>query len=248
MRRLELRVVGAWSLRVALLGVLAITACQEPPKIDVQRVVKFDELSPGITRVENGYITFDNEPTTGRFSSGLAISKLDLEAEADKLVCVQMTPREQAFWGRTLEGVSEVRGLYFLGPVDVKPDRPTTTRLCKAARNQNAGLLLLYASNRYGENAAQKLGILYDTYTAAPVAVLHAERRFVDQEGLEVAPEGVTGDQRELDAQYQAMRAFEQELIDCLSELIELDRPTPATQPHRWQTPPGQRWWLPHGG
>ena len=67
----------------------------------------------------------------------------------------------------------------------------------------------------------------------------------LDEEGEEVSVDQETGDRRENDAYYQASRAYEQHLISCLGELIRLDSATPSTQPHRWETPPSQRWWVP---
>jgi len=212
-----------------------------------ERRIQMRELAADVAPVDNGYHTLVQEKTEGRFACSLAIAKLAPGDEAGAINLVELTPAEEAYWTNAVCGVSEVRDLQFLSPISVRPDEPRTETLLGAAAAREASLLLLYAPNRYGPNSAQVLGVLYDVRTGQPIASLHASASFADEEGKEVAPDQMLGDHRETDACYQASRAYEQYLLGCLGELIHNDSPPPATQPHRWKTPPEQRWWLPRG-
>jgi len=206
--------------------------------------MELHELVADVVPVENGYQLLAREKTTGRFPCGLAIAKLQPEEQPPGLRTVEATHTDQAYWVEAFRGVAELRDLQFLRPVSVRPQRAGTETLCAAARAQGADLLLLYAPNRYGPNAAQVLGVLLDAGACRAIATLHASAAFTSAGGVEEAPDRKPGDHRDTDAAFQAARAFEQHALECLAELIRSDQAAPTTQPHQWKTPPEQRWWL----
>jgi hypothetical protein len=225
---------------------LVMLGCAAQPTGTHERHIQMRELAAGAAPVDNGYRLLAQERTQGRFACSLAIAKLAPGEQAGEMNLVELTPAEEAYWIDAVRGVSEVRDLQFLSPISVRPDEPNTGTLCAAAAVREASLLLLYAPNRYGPNSTQVLGVLIDVETGQPIAVLHASAAFKNEQGEEVSPDNELGDHRDIDAYYQASRAYEQHLLRCLAELIHADAPPPTTQPHRWKTPPEQRWWLPH--
>lgn len=236
---------AAIPIRVLSLSVtLALVGCaSEAPRV-YERQVQMRELAADVAPVDNAYRLDAVEETEGRFACSLAIAKL-APANENSVSLVEMTPAEEARWVNAVRGLTELRDLQFLSPLSVVPDRPRTDTLRVASAERDATLMLLYTPNRYGPNSAQVLGVLYDVPSGRPLAALHASATFLDEEGVEVSVDEETGDQRQRDAYYQASRAYEQHLLGCLGELIRLDSPTPETQPHHWDTPPSQRWWLP---
>jgi hypothetical protein len=232
---------------LALSLILTMPGCaSEAPRV-YERQIHMRELAADVAPVENAFRLDVVEPTRGRFACSLAIAKLVPTDEAGSVNLVPMTPAEEAYWVNAVCGLVEVRDLQFLSPLSVVPDKPDTETLRAAAAAREATLMLLYAPNRYGPNSAQVLGVLYDVASGRPLAALHASANFLDEEGQEVSVDPETGDHRDRDAYYQASRAYEQHLIECLGQLIRSDSAAPTTQPHRWETPPSQRWWLPKG-
>jgi hypothetical protein len=212
-----------------------------------ERRIELHELAPSVEPVEDDYRLLGDEETAGRFGCGLALAKFALDDEEDCLDLSPFKPAEEAYWTDIVCGTWPLRDLQFLSPINVRPDEPQPGRLCAAADVLGASLLLVYAPNRYGPNAAQVLGVLYDVPGCRPIAVLHASARFADEHDREHAPDRERGDQRPNDAYYQACRQFEDHFLRCLTDVIRADGAAPTTQPHRWTKPPDrhERWWNP---
>ena len=235
--------IGVLNLLVAF----TLLGCVSEASRVYERQIQMRELAADVAPVDNAYRLEVVEETQGRFACSLAIAKLVPVGETGSLNLVKTTPVEEAYWAEAVRGLTELRDLQFLSPISVVPEDPGTDTLRAAAAARNATLMLLYAPNRYGPNSAQVLGVLYDVASGRPSAALHASASFLDEDGEAVSVDQARSDQRGRDAYYQASRAYEQRLVRCLGELIRYDSSLPATEPHRWETPPSQRWWLPKG-
>lgn len=212
----------------------------EPP-------LTIDDLARGLEAPNNAFLLLSNTVTTGRFASPLAIAKLEPRQDhlnGAALEFVQMKPNEEAYWTEQMRGVIALQELIFLRPRTTKPEGQTLEALCGAARRLEAPLLLIYAPNALGPNSAQVFGVLYDTATHRPLATLHASSTFLDTEGMEVSPDEEEGDFRQVDAHYQAQREFEKHALACMRAVIHLDHSAPTTQPHGWDQPFLERWWI----
>ncbi len=236
---------AALSIRMLplVITIVLLGCAPDAPRV-YERQLQMRELAADVAPVDNTYRLDVIDDTQGRFACSLAIAKL-VPSEADAVNLVKMTPAEEARWVNAFCGFTELRDLQFLSPLSVIPEAPGTGSLRAAAAAREASLMLLYAPNRYGPNSAQVLGVLYDVPSGRPLAALHASAKYLDQDGEEVSVDRETGDLRDHDAAYQASRAYEQHLVHCLGEMIRHDSAAPTTQPHRWETPPAQRWWLP---
>ena len=231
-----------------LLSLITLTMLGCAPRARVyERQIHMHELAADVAEVDNTYRLEVAEQTRGRFACSLAMAKLVPGGEVGSVNLVEMTPAEEARWIDAVCGLTELRDLQFLSPLSVVPEQPATATLCAAAAARGATLMLLYAPNRYGPNSAQVLGVLYEVASGRPLAALHASASFLNEEGEEVSVDLKIRDERDQDAYYQASRAYEQHLVQCLGELIRQDSLPPTTQPHRWETPPSRRWWLPRG-
>ncbi len=224
-----------------------LLGCHGSQTVRVQPRLSMDDLVPGLGPVDNTHLLLSREPTVGRFTCSLAIARFDSRGETfhPQLELSDIPPAEQAHWVEAFRGVSDIREMVFLSRISSQNGRRDPESLCAVARRFGAPLLLIYTPNRHGPNTAQVLGVLYDVATTRPIATLHAGARFVDDNGRETAPEHIRGDRRDWDARYQAARAFEKHAQACLTELVLLDSPPPTTQPHEWQKPWPERWWVP---
>jgi hypothetical protein len=233
------------AIGLSCLGVaLAVSGCATTPPPIYERRMQIRDIAADVGPVEDAHQLLSPEETVGRFSCSLAIAKLVAADQAGTVNLVELTPAEEAYWIEAVRGVMELRDLQFLTSISVRPEEPRTDTLCAAADALETSLLLLYAPNRHGPNSAQVLGVLYDVKTRKPIASLQASATFLNEKGEEIAPDDERGDHREIDAYFQASRAYEHHLLECLSELIRDDSSLPGTQPHQWTTPLEERWWL----
>jgi len=241
-----MRAVAGFGL-LGLLLVLPLVGCADKPEITYERQIEMRELAADVAAVDNAYELLESAGSTGRFGCGLAIGKLAAGEAAEQVRLAVLTPAEEGYWTQTTAVLPRIRHAQFLSPAGTFPRDSAVDVLCKKAASLDAGLLLLYAPNRYGLNSAQVLGVLYDVTTGKPIASLHASATFIDDEtGLETPPDYEKGDKRGTDAVFQSARAFERYVQDCLVDLINRDKPAPPTEPKKWRTPPEQRWWLPY--
>jgi hypothetical protein len=225
-----------------------LTGCSlSDPVVVYEPPITLEDLVPGLSAPDNNYKLLADGTTSGRFACALAVAKfvphendhgLELSFEATR-------PNEQAYWTQQMRGVSDVREVAFLSPLTLRPDPPTIPNLCAAAEALDAALLLVYAPNGLGANSAQVVGAIYDVRSCEVIATLHASAQFFNEEGLEVSPNTRKTDQRDIDARFQAQRAFEGQALACMRELIQIDHMPPTTQPHRWRKPLVERWWIP---
>lgn len=237
------------SASVALSTALAMPlwlGCHQSPRVTYEPRIEMADLAAGLKMSDNAHLLLTEEGTQGLFGCGLAMAKLMpvYDENGRRLELVSPKPNEEANWTEQMRGVPEIRDMLFLSPLDMRTTGSRLDGLCSAAERLGAALLLAYAPNHFDANSAQVLGVLYDTRSRGALATLHASAQFVDEDGEEIPPADERGDHREVDAAFQASRAFEHHTLACLWELIRRDSPPPTTQPHRWQTPRPDRCWL----
>jgi hypothetical protein len=239
-----MRTVARNAFLVAIAALMP--GCQHHSELTYQPRLELDQLVPGLQTPDNSYLLLTDEQTRGRFVCGLAIAKFAPAEDDAALELVAVKPNEQAYWTERLAGVSAVRELVFLSPIDTRSGGQAADALCAVADRLDTALLLVYAPNHFGPNSAQVLGVLYDTQQRRPIATLHTSAQILEEDGTEESPAERPGDHRDTDAAYRAPRDFERQALACVLELVSRDAPAPTTQPHRWQAPDfDERWWIP---
>lgn len=219
-------------------GLLCLVGCATHHAPTFERPVAFSELASGLPTPTNDFQLVSHQASVGRFACGLALAKLTVPPTAGQpLQLVASESTEQAWWTEQLRGVTAIRELIFLRPTAIRGDGEGIPALCAAARTMAAPLLLVYVPNHTAPYSAQVLGVIYDAETEQPLATLHAAAK--DTAGA------AENDDDELDAApLLAARQFERNTLGCLSELTRQDSASPTTQPHQWQQPLIERWWL----
>lgn len=231
---------------LTLVLAVLLTSCHERQRVTYGPPLHMDELVAGLPAPENDFTLLVDQQTEGRFGCPLAVAKLtpDANASDDPLVLASLCSNEQAYWTEQMRGVLAIRKLVFLRPRSTRPEGHSVDTLCATTLRLGAPLLLAYAPRQLGPNSAQVLGVLYDAGSQQPLATVQASSRLLDDDGDEVSPNHKHGDHRNQDAAYQAQRKFEEHTLACLRELIHRDSPPATTQPHKWQQPFFERWWL----
>lgn len=232
-------------------GLMALCACSQRPPVTYAPAASSAELAAALSTSdvpapESGYRLLA-APSEGRFACDLAIAKLSRATTTRDAPLTLVTPRpaEQAYWSEQFRGVRQVRGIVFVPPRTLRPEGLNLAALCDAAERLGAPLLLVYVTSTTGPDAADTVGLLYETSSRAPLASLRSTGR---GHATDDAPGGsldeAKGDYRDQDARFQAQREFEHVTLACLGELMRMDRPPAATQPHRWHQPFVERWWM----
>jgi len=239
-----------FSAAVLAATVTLLIGCQPKVPIGYQRQLAPDLFTPGVEPAENSYRLLIEPQSEGAFPCTLAIARVEPDESAAgdfllaetptsepalRLTVAKMSPAEQARWTEAFRGMLAIRDLRFLDPLSLKDRGNDTTGLLRTAARVDASFLLTYLVNRFGPNSAQLIGVLYDVGTTRPVAVVHAYRQYLDEEGREVMVDVKPGDQRQIDALYQATARFENLTVACMRELLRGDRPAEEKRPHRWK-------------
>jgi hypothetical protein len=237
----------------ALLLVFAITGCQTPPRApetpppapEPPPRITFADLAPGLTPPTGDFALLADIHTEGRFSCSLAIAKLAPQAGAAQPLTFVAVPRnEQAYWLEQMVGVEALRDVQFLRPITTRPEGQELAALCAAARKLKAPLLLVYAQDFADAHGAEIWGVLYEAGGGRALATLHASQQAASVDPNAPPLDSLPGDHRSIDPRFQAQRTFEAHTLACLRDLIHRDQPPATTQPHRWQTPVIERWWI----
>ncbi len=233
---------------LALTPLAALLGCADDRHmVRYEAPVCLEDLAPGLAIAENQFTLLADENTVDRFACAMAIAKYvpPFPDDGGPLRFVPLAPAEQAWWTEQVRGVTAIRELVFLRPTSTRAEGQSVAAVCAAAARLKATLVLIYAPGGLGPNSAQVVGVLYEAATRKPLATFHTSATIHDEKGREQSPDGLPGDRREDDARYQAQRQFEQQVLACLRELIVRDQRPTTTQPHKWEKPLIERWWLP---
>jgi len=152
----------------------------------------------------------------------------------DGLQVAVMSPADQGRWVEAFRGLSFIRDLRFLSPIDLKAQGGGLPGIFAAARRAQGGLLLTYSANRCGPNSERIVGTIYAVDSGRPLVQLQSYMQFLNEEGLECAVDEERGDHRDQDAIYQTAREFEGRCVNAVRELARRSPPVDTTVPHRW--------------
>jgi len=150
------------------------------------------------------------------------------------LKVVVISPAGQGRWVEAFRGLSFIRDLRFLSPIDLKSQGGGLPGILAAARRAQGGLLLTYTANRCGPNSQRVVGTIYAVHSGLPLVQLQSYVQFLNEEGAECSVDELRGDHRDQDAIYQAAREFEGRCVDAVRELARRSPPVDAPEPHRW--------------
>ncbi len=230
---------------LALLLAVVSGCAPEPMRIRLQREVQFAELAGEANQPSPNSYKLITDSTSDLFPGKVAIARLAVPMTGEvPLVVEGVAQPDQGYWTETFRGNQAVQGLIFLDPAILQPAESWRAELCHEARREGATLLIAYVSNRFGGNQSRAMAIVLDVQSCMTLAVASGQRMFIDAEGQQLPPEPIEGDQRWMDARYQADREVQRQLRGCMLELVLRDRESKASAPPP-ETPFPERWWVP---
>jgi len=196
----------------------------------------------GLTAEElprEGYRLLKDEPTSGRFPTGMAVAQLiaarhSWDSEAYPRLA-ELGGEEAVGWNELTDDLPLVREVLLSGSHAASPDRPTLDDYIRTAATVGCSMLLAYTQCGDPAYDATLSGVLIDTSNGAPLASFRAAACVTPEEYeacIEIEPQ----DERWCRAEFLARRDFTRYVRLALEDLMHRDSPAAATQPSPWLT------------
>lgn len=233
--RTKKKVAGA--VAVAFLVLLLAAGCDSTPKSHPAgpTLAPSDLGLPAGASAASEFAILESRGTAGRFPLALAVARLG--AGRDDAVNrgwqIASLKEEQAVWWNSLfNNVPAVREVVIMSAKTAGPPGAGMPALINKARRLNARLCLVFGPAPAGPDEAALIGALFDTQTGQAIARIQAQATPADFQPHR-RPDGLQGDRRHVDPQYFADRRFQEQVRDCVLELIKRDAlPTAASAPN----------------
>ncbi|MFQ5592426.1 MAG: hypothetical protein ACE5HE_14805 [Phycisphaerae bacterium] len=198
-----------------------------------------DLLTEPTQEIEDAYRILPPKPTKGLFPAAIGVTRVAVEADpadtSPRRLCLTRDPRNEfLMWNSAFDDQMAVSEVFPIAERDLGGAETDAAQIISANRALKARIALVYAVNESSETKTEMLGALYDTYTAHPLAVLHAQAESV------VPPKDAPGpdDLWTTDSKALVRAKFERLVYACIRELIVRDQPPDVETPTGW-TPEG---------
>ena len=143
-----------------------------------------------------------------------------------------MGPGVGGFWNALFNTVSDVREVVVLDNPSVETPDAGLAEITTAARRAKCNLCLIWGPGDAEPLCAALMGVITDAETQHTVAFVQAQAG--PEDFKEPAKDHFDEDRRHEDVNYLVARKFEQQVRDCISQLIPRDRGITSTQPSPW--------------
>lgn len=204
-----------------------------PPRVDWKQIAT-TQVAP----VENGFRILDDNGTQGRFPCAMSVSRLapDGNDPSDpRATTLPATPHNEfLIWNNMFDNLPAISEAFPIVERNLGEYPTDPALIVSAARAFHAGLSLVYAVNQPREDQFEMLGVVHDTETGKPIAVLHALTTSRPRpQGQHASHDNV--DAWEHEARALARTQFKKAAVDCLRELIARDVPQKVDAPEGWK-------------
>ena len=232
---------GYLTLAVGLVA-LGTTVCGCAPKpVDIWRQpaqVRWDDVAGmNVPPVYDGYAVLDQQKSQGRFPCAVAVSRVAIawdQHTGQRQRMVPVTPHNEfLIWNSAFDDLWQISEVFpiaqrALGGAPVEPKL-----LVDVAHKFHGQLSLIYGFNVVSPQRTEMLGVLHESASGEPVAVIHASAESV------IRPDKQAKVKNNLDAWRYDARAltrarFETLMVDCMRELIARDTPSKIDVPEGW--------------
>ena len=231
------------SFAATLSGAVGCNRPEPPPTPYMGPTVSHADLGLGRMECESsGFVIVENGPAESRFPGALAIARLGPPGQASALVggvapsgwhLGPIRCEEATYWNSLFNTVADVREVVMLDASSVERPEAGLAEITGAARLAKCSLCLIWGPSRAEPGHAALMGVLMDARHGHQVAFVQADAGPEDFQPP--AKDHFKEDRRHVDVNYLAARKFEQQVKDCVFELIARHPGPPSTQPSPWQ-------------
>ena len=236
--------IAPWKIAAFFILLVPAPACNQPdppPAAYMGPTLACAELGlEPIPCEPSGFVVLEQEPSQGRFPGALAVARLapakDLGADTASGPDWRLdTIKEEraTYWTSLFNTVSSIREVVILDEPVVERPEAGPDQIAAAARRMRADLCLIWGPCAAQPDHAALIGVIMDTDRLHPVAFVQADAG--PEDFRSPAEDAYPGDRRHEDVNYLADRKFDQQVKDCVFELIARDQKTTTTQPSPWK-------------
>ncbi len=216
---------------------------ERPPAAYAGPTLASGDLSPEpVSCPPTGFVMIERQASRGRFPGALAVARLvparkDSPRDDSSPIDWQLgaiKEEKATYWNSLFNTVSDIREVVVLDGLALEKPGADLTEIAAAARRMKADLCLIWGPGNAEPLRAALLGVIMDAELGRPVAFLQAE---AGPEDFEEPPDDhFEEDRRHEDVNYLVARKFEQQVKDCMFELISRDQRIPTTLPSPWRS------------
>lgn len=222
-------------------GVLAGSGCAPKKKTDEvwsppPKVFWSDLIDREVRPLCNGYVRLDDKPSTGRFPTPMAVSRVAMEIDKRRGDTRRsfLPPRpknEFLMWNSAFDDQMAISEVFPIAQRDLGGGDANPRQVVAAFHALHAGIGLVYATNYNSETQTEMIGVLYECKTADPIAIFH-----VQEDSIVPPPEEDNGsiDLWEYDSRSLVRQKFKRLVYACLRELVVSDQHERIDAPEGW--------------
>ncbi len=171
---------------IAAAAILAAPACAQQAVAPKYRVAS-EAPAVGVAASDFGvdHATFARagvhrliaEPTRGQFPSGLCVARVETfmtTSDARRLRLLPLPSQHAIYWNHLLDGLPAVREIVLLREPGIDPRGCDRDEILEAAKANACELCLIYARVDETDADAEYVGVLWNTRSRAPIAIVRA--------------------------------------------------------------------------
>lgn len=227
----------AFARTVILLSIIPGCAPKAEELWVQQPQVHWDDLAAApVSAVDGRYVILEPGPSQGRFPCSVAVSRVSVQDEGDgsRTRQVPVTPQNEfLIWNSAFDELWAVGEVFPVAQRALGGGQAEPRLIVSASRAFGATLSLIYGFNEVSPTRCELLGVLHESETARPIAIIHAAAESVPRpEDEKPAPNNV--DAWEHEARALARSRFRELMIQCMLELIARDTPVRENVPEGW--------------
>lgn len=204
-----------------------------PPRIEWHQLTT-QPVSP----VENDYRILDDAQTQGRFPCAMSVSRMavsESEVPGAPALILPATPHNEfLIWNNMFDNLPAISEAFPVVERNLGEYPADPALIVSTARAFHAGLCLIYAANQPEENRFEMMGVVHDTDSGRPIAVIHASTMSRPRSRHEKKVRNNV-DAWEREARALTRAEFRKKAVLCLRELIARDVPRKVDAPEGWR-------------
>ena len=222
-------VVGMWML-------VPFGGCQsdEPPPVAYigPTLTVADLGGTGAHCPPTGFVVLEAQ-SEGRWPAALAVAFIDEAADGSGWHISTLKEETATWWNQLFTTVPVVREVLVMDRLTLVSPSDDVDVIVATALRLNTSLVLLYGHASAPEGQAALTGVIRDTQTGRPIALVRAQAGPADYTAHRV--DTIDEDMKHIDPDYLVARKFEQQVRQCVLELISRDVFVLTTQPSAWE-------------
>jgi hypothetical protein len=210
--------------------------CQEkepPPVAYIGPTLTAADLGgPSAHCPPTGFVILE-DGSEGRWPAAVAVAFIDEASDGSGWQIETLKEETATWWNQLFTTVPVVREVLVMDQLTLISPSDDIDAILAKARRLKTRLVILYGHGSAPLGQAALTGVIRDTLTGHPVALVRAQAGPADY--TEHRVDTVEEDMRHIDPDYLVARKFEQQVRQCVLELIARDKPPATTQPSAWE-------------